>query len=99
MRANRIDGWALMALLMAGCGDGAPRCVPNETRACLCPPDVDGVQVCDASGEAYGACDCGAPPMDAGSTDAAAPSTLATRPTPPAKHARPTARGSVSSRT
>lgn len=73
MRANRVEGWALIALLMAGCGDGAPRCVPNETRACLCPPDVDGVQVCDASGEAYGACDCGAPPMDAGSTDAAAP--------------------------
>jgi len=48
-------------------------CVPGESRACACP-ELDGVQVCDAQGAAFGACDCspgavsqGPPPTGEGS--------------------------------
>lgn len=68
----RLPIYALLTLLLAACDGGPARCVPGETRACLCPPSRDGVQVCEASGEAYSACACGEP-VDAGRADAASP--------------------------
>ncbi|HTR50551.1 MAG TPA: hypothetical protein VMJ10_07585 [Kofleriaceae bacterium] len=57
--------WLLVAA--AACGDNAAKCVPGEQRACGCPGDTAGAQVCESDGT-FGACvGCAA---DAGVADA-----------------------------
>ena len=60
-----------VAILMLGpaCGSGGDGgvCDPGETRPCLCPGDLSGVQSCNSDGSGWGACDC--LPVDSG-TDA-----------------------------
>jgi hypothetical protein len=52
-----------------GGGDGGGwACSPGDTQACLCPPDLKGVQICKPEGTAWGPCDCGLGPGDGGST-------------------------------
>lgn len=34
-------------------------CIPGTTQACLCPPALNGVQVCTPDGKGWSACDCG----------------------------------------
>ncbi|MEX1368106.1 MAG: hypothetical protein AB1Z98_33565 [Nannocystaceae bacterium] len=45
-------------------GDGGPvevptsPCLPGETQPCACPDELDGLRTCDATGSAFGECDC-----------------------------------------
>ena len=56
-----------LALLAAGCAAAAggtddtesgKQCIPGVQIACACPGAASGVQVCDANGSTYSACDC-----------------------------------------
>ncbi|TKD09253.1 hypothetical protein [Polyangium fumosum] len=41
-------------------GSGGPTgCIPGSTAACICGGGLEGVQVCNAAGNGYEACDCG----------------------------------------
>jgi hypothetical protein len=65
---------AFLSVLLAGLSfassgcESDERCVPRETQICSCAPDRQGVQTCEASGNAYTVCDC-AEPGDAGLAD------------------------------
>jgi hypothetical protein len=59
-----------VVLLLSSCGSPERACVPGATRDCRCLGGAVGVQVCDDSGERFGACDCGPGPTDdAGTTE------------------------------
>lgn len=65
VRAAFLGGVALWA---AGCSPPEARCVPNETRVCMCSSVQRGVQQCAASGASYSECRCDAV-SDAAVTD------------------------------
>jgi len=54
-----------LAALFAQACSGEPntnpggRCVPGATNACVCAGGLEGVQVCNATGDGYAPCDCG----------------------------------------
>jgi MYXO-CTERM domain-containing protein len=55
-----------------GHGGSSGTCVPGQQTACACPGGAEGVQVCDATGDAFGKCTCGAGAGAGGGGDAAA---------------------------
>ncbi|RZO65343.1 MAG: hypothetical protein EVA89_02285 [Sandaracinaceae bacterium] len=59
------------ALLLLGCA-GDP-CVAGSTQACLGPERCEGVQICEADGQRFGACACGGPIADGGARDGGSP--------------------------
>jgi hypothetical protein len=58
-----------------GAGQSTPAddqlCVPGHQTACACPGETQGLQICDAEGAAFGACECATPePPEPGPNDA-----------------------------
>jgi hypothetical protein len=68
VRSAREILWALVYVSMLSgvlaCAAGTPAptisqlCVPGDQKACACPSEPDGVQVCADDGARYGACAC-----------------------------------------
>src|SRR5688572_11486563 len=65
-----LASWVLAALVgmvsvvTSACGSDESNppgasCTPNAQQACACPGGDQGVQVCAADGNSFGACDCG----------------------------------------
>ena len=52
----------LLSLIFAACRRTPDRaCIPGVTQACLCGVGRAGVQICEALGTSFGACDCPSP--------------------------------------
>lgn len=69
-RVATLGLWIAVPLFgCVGCDGGhvepAGLCAPGATLACVGPAGCEGVQVCDASGDAYGSCECESPATDA----------------------------------
>jgi MYXO-CTERM domain-containing protein len=60
------------ASVTTGHGGSSGTCVPGQQTACACAGGAEGVQVCDATGDAFGKCTCGAGAGAGGGGDAAA---------------------------
>ena len=69
--AGIADGSGGMdAPALADSGGNDKVCAPGATQLCLCAPQVEGVQICSATGTSWGPCNCA--PADAGTVDAGA---------------------------
>jgi len=71
MRSARLTCSAVLvlaiAMLFVGCAEGGAgehHCTPGETQTCVCPGGLEGAQVCQPSGDRWGACDCSAGDSD-----------------------------------
>ncbi len=49
--------------------DGDQLCIPGHQTSCACPEEQNGLQVCDAEGQGFEACECPDPVTDPGAQD------------------------------